>query len=273
MRTLASLCFILVFTLQGTAFAAENTGAAKLLHLMGFDVSIEQLSLQMQTAPDVDRGFPEQVKRDWAQVAQKAFQPDRIMQAATVYLDDKLSAKELAAAETYFTGPLGRKVTALENESQQAGNSDKIAKLGPKLLYDLAQDNPERLRQIEDMIEALGAVEAGTSVAMNIAFAMNSAIISSSENPNAITDDQLLSAISSRHDAIADRMRQTLLYDTAYIYRDISNAELDDYIGFLKGDLGRKIYSNMNLVFEQELTRAATEFGRELMRRARTRQL
>lgn len=110
-------------------------------------------------------------------------------------------------------------------------------------------------------------------MAMNMAFALNSAIISPGDNPNMVTDAQLLNAIAGQYDAIFVTVKNTYLNSLAYTYQDATNQEVHDYIVFLESDLARKIYTSMSLVMRETLTLSATQFGKELMKRARSRKL
>lgn len=273
MRVLfASVSLIYILT-TSWALALENTAGGRLLKLIEFNTSLEKLTAQIIDIGKESDNFTPEVKRDWGEVAAEIFQPEKFFNISAAYLNERLSADQFEEATIFYTSDLGLQMTKLEKTAQDPKNIGQAELLGPGLLAELIEQNPERLEQIETMMDILGGVEDGTAMAMNMAFAMNSAMISSSDNPGAITDAQLLNHISGQHDTIYAAVKKAYWNIMAYTYQDATNEELFDYIVFLKSDLSRNIYSSMSLVMREAFTHSVTEFGKELMRRSRIREL
>jgi hypothetical protein len=273
MRVLfASVSLIYILT-TSWAFALEDTAGGRLLKLIEFNTSLEKLTVQIKDIGKENSKFTPEVKRDWDEVAEEIFQPEKFFNISAAYLNERLSADQFEEATIFFTGDLGLRMSKMEKTAQDPMNIGQAELLGPELLAELIKQNPERLEQIETMMDIWGGVEDSVAMAMNMSFAMGSAMISSSANPGAVTDAQLLNLISGQHDVIYATVKRNYLNNMAYTYQEATNEELDDYIVFLKSDLAQDIYSSMSLVMRNALTLSLTEFGKELMRRSRIRDL
>jgi regulator of RNase E activity RraB len=247
------------------AFAAEPSRGEAILRLLGFDTAISSFVAEVKsTDTGLESNYPEfDAARD--ALAERIFRPDALFTAVAARVDDKFDDAEYDALEAYFSKGVGLRVTQAEKYAQSPENDAERAAETPAIIEDLLANNPERLDQIEQMIEAMDVVGSGTAMAMNLAYAMISGMASTGKLPGGMTDDQILMMLNARRDQIEAEVFNNTVLSAAFTYRDISNADMADYLDFLQSDLGRKLYSVMESAQVEVLTAASRKFGHDLM--------
>ncbi|GHA52380.1 hypothetical protein GCM10008927_17250 [Amylibacter ulvae] len=272
MRYLIS-CVAIVFTIATSVQAYEDTRGGKLLTLMGFDVAIASLVPQMKAVKDNAPDMGDEVFDDWDVVVEQVYQPDAIMQATAEALTNALTATQSETLTTYFSSGIGYEMTQLENAANGVESIGMAETYGPGILQELSEVNPERLGQINDLIDALGIVENSTAGAMNMGFALTMGMISASDNPLGVTEQQVLRHMAAQHDEIANGMKLDILNGTAFTYQNASNEEFAEYVEFLKSDLAQKLYRTVRDVENEMINGFSRKLGRELVKRASARKL
>jgi regulator of RNase E activity RraB len=260
---LIPVCLVLVSA--PAAFAAEPSRGEAILRLLGFDTAISSFVAEVKsTDTGLESNYPEfDAARD--ALAERIFRPDALFTAVAARVDDKFDDAEYDALEAYFSQGVGLRVTQAEKYAQSPENDAERAAETPAIIEDLLANNPERLDQIEQMIEAMDVVGSGTAMAMNLAYAMISGMASTGKLPGGMTDDQILMMLNARRDQIEAEVFNNTVLSAAFTYRDISNADMADYLDFLQSDLGRKLYSVMESAQVEVLTAASRKFGHDLM--------
>jgi hypothetical protein len=247
------------------AFAAEPSRGAAMLRLLGFDTAIigfvEEVKRTDPGLASDDREFDAARKA----VADRVFQPDILFRAVAALVDGKFDDAEYDALDAYFSQGVGLRVTEAEKYAQSPENAAEIEEETPGIIEDLLANNRERLNQIEQMIETTDVVGSGTAMAMNLGYAMISGMASAGELPGGFTDDQILMMLNARRDQIEAEVFNNAVLSAAFTYRDISNADMEDYLVFLQSDLGRKLYSVLEDAQVGVLTEASRKFGHDLM--------
>ncbi len=247
------------------AFAADPSRGEAMLRLLGFDTAISNFVEQAKSADTGLESDDPEFDAAREAIAERIFQPDVLFAAVAARVDDKFDAAEYDALEAYFSQGVGLRVTEAEKFAQSPENDAERAAETPAMIEDLLANNPERLEQIEQMIEAMDIVGSGTAMAMNLGYAMISGMASTGKLPSGLTDDQILMMLNARRDQIEAEVLNSTVLSAAYTYRNISNADMADYLDFLQSDLGRKLYSVLESAQVDVLTAASRRFGQDLM--------
>lgn len=248
-----------------TALAADPSRGEAMLRLLGFDTAISNFVEQAKSADTGLESDDPEFDAAREAIAERIFQPDVLFAAVAARVDDKFDAAEYDALEAYFSQGVGQRVTEAEKYAQLAENAAERQAETPLIIEDLLANNPERLDQIKQMVEAMDLVSSGAAMAMNLGYAMISGMASTGKMPGGLTDDQILMMLNSRRDQIEAEVFNSTVLSAAYTYRDISNADMDDYLEFLQSDLGRKLYSVLEDAQVGVLTEASRKFGHDLM--------
>lgn len=252
--------------LSGPAvFAAEPSRGEAMLRLLGFDTAIGSFVEQVKSTDPGLKSDNSEFNAARDALADRIFRPDVLFAAVATRVDDKFDDAEYDALEAYFSQGVGQRVTEAEKYAQLAENAAERQAETPLIIEELLANNPERLDQIKQMVEAMDLVSSGAAMAMNLGYAMISGMASTGKMPGGLTDDQILMMLNSRRDQIEAEVFNSTVLSAAYTYRDISNADMDDYLEFLQSDLGRKLYSVLEDAQVGVLTEASRKFGHDLM--------
>jgi len=262
-RNLAALCCVIVlFALPAHAGA----GAARnLLLAMGFDTYLDSTSASFQAADNPLAADDDAMRRAWVDAAAQVFDPDRMMTDIAADLSEGLGEDDIALLMDFYSGGLGARVTELEVAAQNPANSDRADAQGREILAQLIAAEDPRLDAYQRMSDALGAIDTGAATAMNLSFALLNGIASSGKLPYELSEQQILAIVMGQQDQIRATIQQELFVSFAYTYRDLTDAELEDYTAFLTSDVGRSLYRMLNSATEMVLQDRAHAFGARFM--------
>lgn len=264
-RIAVAWLFLLALIPAQAATAAEPSRAAAMLRLLGFDTAIRSFVDEVKNTDTGIESDDPSFEEARAAIADRIFRTDALFAAVAARVDGKFDAEEYDALEAYFSQGVGRRVTEAEEYAQAPENAAERAAETPAIVEELLASNSGRLRQIEQMIDALDIVSSGTAMAMNLGFAMVSGMASSGQLPGVTDDDQILMMLNDRRDQIEAEVFNAAVLSAAYTYRDISDDDMADYLAFLESDLGRKLYRVMEEAQASVLTAASRKYGHDLM--------
>lgn len=262
-RTLAAMCCVIAF-IAAPANAGANA-ARNLLLAMGFDTYLDSTSASFQAADNPLAADDAAMRRAWTDAAAQVFNADRMMADIAADLSTNLAEDDIAMLMGFYSAGLGARVTELEEIAQNPANSARSDTEGRAILAKLIADENPRLDAYQRMSDALGAIDSGAATAMNLSFALLNGIASSGKLPYQLTEDQILAIVMGQQDQIRSTIQQELFVSFAYTYRNLSDAELEEYIAFLTSDVGRGLYLKLNSATETVLQDRAHAFGVRFM--------
>ena len=140
-----------------------------------------------------------------------------------------------AAALAFFESPLGRKVVAAE---LLATRKDQLAKHSqglPKL-----QASDDRLLLVDHLAKALPAREAGAEVSLAIAGVAADSL--SSMLPGLLGGGQAQGLLDGQRQRLMGQIGQDLNNTLLYVYRDLSDLELESFATFAESTDGQAYY-------------------------------
>jgi hypothetical protein len=244
-----------------------------MLRLLGFDVAVSGYADQISQSPSGVEGQDRDFDTARQDMIEELFQADRLFNAVAAQVDGAFTSAEYDALEAYFSGGVGLRVTEAEKHAQSQPEGD--AKEGARLIAieDLLENDPERLDQISQMIVSMDLVNSGTSMAMNLGYAMVSGMASTGQLPGDPSDERILGILNAQRGQIEERIFDSAVESAAYTYKNISHRDMDDYLAFLESDLGQKLYNVLNAALVDVLTDVTRKFGRDLMIRSGVREL
>ncbi|AIR88644.1 DUF2059 domain-containing protein [Pseudomonas cremoricolorata] len=139
------------------------------------------------------------------------------------------------AALTFFQSPLGRKVVAAE---LLATRKDQLAKNAEGLPKIQASDN--RLLLIDHLARALPAREAGAEVSLAIAGVAADSL--SSMLPGLFGGGQAQGMLDGQRQRLMQQIGSDLNNTLLYVYRDLSDNELEEFATFAESAEGKAYY-------------------------------
>lgn len=137
-----------------------------------------------------------------------------------------------APALAFFQSPLGRKVVAAELKATRKDELAKNAKGLPKI-----QASDDRLLVIGHLAQALPAREAGAEVSLAIAGVAADSL--SSMIPGLFGGGQAQGLLDGQRQRLMGQIGEDLNNTLLYVYRDLSDAELEEFATFAESPTAR----------------------------------
>lgn len=204
----------------------------------------------------------------WQAAAEEVFAPALLAADFEARLADRFTQAELEELAVFFRSDFGKQVSAIENEVQSLSPGDQLAARdeGLALLEDLPPDSA-RSAAIEEALELVGA-EMGRAMlgesmrAMMVGIAMSGAQ-GEIEVPWDEIDAQLDMLLPGLDAEVLASQRGIM----AYAYRDLDDAQMEDYLAFLRTDAARRFYGVVGVAAGLVIHDAMARFGETLATR------
>lgn len=235
MRSLLALALALFSLVLPAALRAEEPGfaAAEMMHATGLDEIFTQFGPSIAAAPSL-QGITGDATflRHWEAAALSIFEPKTLTRRLAEQVEGQFSAEDQAGLRAFFHSDFGIDVTALERE---------IALLDPEQQEIILAEGAElaaaaeqaRLQRYDEIARLVGADISASLVGQSVRAMLLGMSLAGRHGDIEVPWDEI--------DAQVEAMMPQLLGDVAdsqramiaYAYRDLSDADLDTYIGFL----------------------------------------
>ncbi|MFN3582024.1 MAG: DUF2059 domain-containing protein, partial [Pseudomonas sp.] len=158
------------------------------------------------------------------------FAPQSMHDRAQSRLAVSLDEANYQNAMTFYQSPLGRKVVQLETQATAPAAVAAMQQGIPQM-----DISPERLTLLRQLSSSLPALELGVEVSMALA---NLATQSANDLLGGLFQVPG-GALDSRRETLRAQMQPNLPNTLAYVYRDLSDAELQSYLDWSQSSTGR----------------------------------
>lgn len=253
------------FTLGFSASAANGNATETLLKLLGYDVFVESFSETLRSTNNQIAGSDTRLAVAWELAASETFPANQMMDEIVSAMDGTLDSDHVVEATEFLSSELGVLVTNMEIEAQRPDESDRVDAQGETILAELIEKKAPRLDAYTDMIDALGAIDNEVAAAMNLNYAIYAGMSQSGKLPYQLSEAEILELVVSQQDMLRAHIRDKIYTMFAYTYRDLSDDQLSDYIGFLTSKAGTAVYGAIHVATEGVLSTRAQRFGNRLM--------
>lgn len=193
--------------------------------------------------------------------AKEAFRPELLQQDITARIAKKLTVGDMKAALAWLETDLGGRVTRAEELASASLDMERLAAYAEGLKTKPL--DAKREKAISDLISATGAMRSAATVmettALGVALGMDSLQPRERRVGEATLRARIRQAMPPEklQAAFAQRLPVTF----AYTYREVSEADLAAYVGFLRGVAGKRYQEGMNAAFIEGLGRASVQLG------------
>jgi hypothetical protein len=197
---------------------------------------------------------------------------ERILDDLEAALTESLSAEEVAAISEFYRSPLGTRVRRVEVEGSSPEVRAEIESHRDELRAELNSD-PERKALLDRVERALLASELSATIALSMVQSI--AVAGAQGQPGA--DPESLAALEERiaqmHPMFVEKLRDNIGTTFFRTYRDLSTADLTEYVAFLETDKASAAYAGfyaaMNDIFRSRGREIGEAFG-ALMKQRKT---
>ncbi|NQZ86916.1 MAG: hypothetical protein HRT54_04980 [Colwellia sp.] len=247
LTTFIGRCIILASFIITTSYANNQISDAQIYQLMdksGATKSIEGLPEQMQAMGQqmaLTAKNPSEHKK-FMEVFVSSLNTDKLLQQMSEHIRKNVSSEELQLILTWLDSDLASRVVSAELQSAEP-------KFQQNLMHYVAElqttpPSAERTKVIINYVESSEVVEQGINMVTALLGNMFEAIkITQPENV------QLAKQLDGQLEQMAVNMKpameQQMILTSYFIYRDISNEDLNQYSSFYKKETGQKYLSLM----------------------------
>ncbi|WP_428925283.1 DUF2059 domain-containing protein [Marinibacterium sp. SX1] len=242
----AALVALTLFVLP--AAAANRDKVEAFLQVTGFDAALESLKYSAEDAPvmlGIDAGV---FGYSWKRLSSEVFDVDLMYDMAVDMLEQTLEDDKLAHAAGFYATDLGQRLVEIENASHLDPDDTAKQEQGVALVAEMVEDGSPRLDMFKRMgaaIDASGsAVRAMQQIQMRFLLAASAAgVIELQLDP-----EELAAMMQAQEPQLRMAIAQSALASSAYVYRDISDDDLETYTAALEEPEMIEVYELMNAV-------------------------
>jgi hypothetical protein len=188
-----------------------------------------------------------------------SFKGERLREAAARELRRALAAEDEALALAWLEGPMGSRIARLESRSAHEGGAERYRSLAKSLLSTSA---PHRRALFARIAAASNAAEANADMVINMVTAVVKGAELFMQPPDPGAAERMRKRLSWDRMQLVHAMREQAMMHAAYTYRELTDEELEAYIGFLESGPGLR-YSNASAkAIDRAFTQASNDLGR-----------
>lgn len=265
MNALRIAAVLLVAALAPAVARAQT--AEDLIRKSGGDVSLASLPQSLKAGLDALRaqGLPvdDNFASAWSDAADAIFKPEDIVAQVGRDLSGVFSGAEAREIAEFYDSELGRRVVAFESDGAKFEKQAEITAFAKELTRD-AGKYAARLALYQQLDDAAGLTKISVAIAMNMGVAIQTGMIASGKLPMALTFEDIKREAEKQRFAISQQVANALYQSMAYIYRDVSEADMLTYINFTKSPAGQKFLGAYFAALDVALTDASRAFGKRL---------
>jgi len=219
--------------------------SSDVIHTIGLDNIFVQFGQSISVSPRQHGITDQRFLEAWESSALLAFGDTKLSARLEDSLATTLSEPELAGIDGFLSSSFGKRVTTLEQSSHAIAGEAQIAALakGKTLYWSVSE---RRKAQFEELLDLSGAEMTFAIISESLrgmALGLHLASGGDIETPWEEIDNAVKIQLSGIRESLAEAAHATL----AYTYHDLTDAELEDYLSFLRTPAARKFYDTATL--------------------------
>lgn len=220
--------------------------------IRGFPGSIK-MTIRQSNA-QAEKPVADEVLRTMLDAVDKAVDSDRMASGVAQAIGQKLSAEDIATLLPWYRSETGEKIRRLD----KAALSDSAYREQMRMAQELLSDT-QRAAKMGIIDEMLGETEFLIKVRTHLQVAAVAAWYSA-DNPEApVPLESITSRIGKRIAGERNAIRQSVVINYLYAYRELGDAELDAYVAFCGSPAARKLYKIIRKAISREMSQEIDE--------------
>lgn len=266
---LALACAVLLAMAAAPTHAREPISAAALSTLSGVDKALEDVAGSMaEEAATIAKEDPSLADSAafvaaWKKSALENFAPDKLKAAFAQRLTGKLSPAEMMAAEDFYRSDLGKRVVAEEIAGSSKAGQEAMARDALAVMEKLEAE-PARKVALKALSAAAQIDDMSITIALNVARAMMIGLASAQTSGQRMTMEDINQAIEQMRTQTTQEMAALTALSMAYVYRNVSIADLGSYEAFMRTPAGAKFIDEVMKGLDAVISQASLAFGKAL---------
>jgi hypothetical protein len=262
----AALATILLIPLVSVQARGNDATARKVMQelyeLSGLESQIDSIAdLVSQGLAQQPGRIPPQTRAAVERALRRAYDAGELEKAVLADLEGRHDARHAAGALAWLRSPLGRRIAHIEAESATTAGAHALEEFARAL-----QENPPRPERLalEQRFDA-ALQNTASMVELTIATSIGIAIALDATHPVDRRSDpeQMRSDVENQRAELHSMLRPNSVVAFLYIYRELSDEEIDAYIAFGETDAGRWYTDSMMGAFVAAITSASRSIAGE----------
>ena len=174
-------------------------------------------------------------------------------------LGEKLTVPEIREALEWLDSPLGRRITLMEEMA-----STPAGYFGTERYAEELKTKPPaivRLGLVGRLDKAIKATDSNVDMMLSMQAALAMAMFSALPAEHEMPFESLLKEMAKAKPALEAEMHSQVQIGMLYTYRDLTNGELEKYIGFVTSPSGQKYQSAMTAATKKAFISGGVRWG------------
>ena len=262
---LRALLFALALMLAPFPLTAAEPVSDTLMRQAGMDSLFRDFGTTLALSPRQHGVGDTRFLSAWETCTSAAFGDNDLNRRLAERLGQSLSDDEMAGIGTFLASPLGLRLAGLERTTRDIALDRQIETLAKgKTLYFVAPQT--RRARFEEVMQLSGA-EVGFAMLGESLRGMALGLHLSAKGDIALSWEEIDASVTAQltglEDSLADATRSTL----AFTYADLSDADLDAYLDFLRAPATRKFYATLTLAIGEIIEETMFGIGQDVAAR------
>ena len=266
MKHLRRLPLFLVMVFASSAVMA--TGATEgsidsLMELSGLNKQIEAIPAGITGG--IKSGLQQGAqlsKEQYTQIetaAFQAFQPEKISAAISSKLMQTLSEAETQKLLSWYRSDLGKKITQAEAQASKPAAYQAMVNQAKSLLAD-----KERVNMALRIDKLVNASEMSLEFQKSTATAVYTSLVKAKQPEKPVDIEAFNAQLAKEEPKLLQQVKQFVVLSFVYTYKDIADADMEQYLDFLAQPETRKFNDNAIGAMQRVLSDSVKEMGEPL---------
>jgi hypothetical protein len=208
--------------------------------------------------------FPGRGGADWLAQAQLVYDAPAMLQRFNDTMAAELAdqPQAVAAAQAFFTSPLGARVLTLEIEARRALLDKTVEDAARARVDEMRAEDSPRLAALDAFVTANDLIEANVQGALNANLAFYRGMVEAGGLGEAVDEGQMLADVWAQEEEVREETRIWLMAYVAMAYDPLSDAELQSYIDFSATPAGQRLNAALFAAFDAVFVQVSRDLGR-----------
>ena len=248
-RSLAVVALLLtpvgspLYGIGPAAAQSQQIAIAELMRATALDEVFTQFGATIAASARTEEISSDEIfLKHWEATAKAVFDAGDLHRRLRKALEGKFSADEQAALGSFFHSAFGQRMTVLERDAARLDPAAQVAAIaeGQRLV---AHASVIRQTQIDALMELVSAEISAAMVGQSVRALLLGLSVSHQQGEVTVPWQEIDTQVEAKipgHIADVSRTQRAMM---AYVYRDLSDADLDAYIAFLRTPAAQKFYA------------------------------
>jgi undecaprenyl pyrophosphate synthase len=246
----------------GLAQAADKRAlTSEVMRVSGLEQQLAQttrsINDSLRKAEESGKATPEQ--REIGAVMLEAFGTESILATVGKQLADQLSEGELQKVLSWYEGNPGQKLIRLENQLADPEKAKDLVEFAKQ-----AEQNPipeARQTLYKKIDKATLTTQTTVDMQLNSRVAMVKAMNKTAKSEKKLTDAEINEKIESQRPKAMEFMQQINLIKFGYLFKDVSDSDVEAYLKFAESDVGKKYFKARSRALDMAMQEGSRKVG------------